>query len=91
IHLMARQELLEHVVHEFDAAFFAKKMVVLGPVAEYKSSLPRLLAHSLYERQPFNTADHLVPRQHIGLEIRDALAGSGAIYISTYKTMCNPD
>ncbi|MGO7540715.1 acyltransferase family protein [Rhizobium ruizarguesonis] len=70
---------------------FAKKMVVFGPVAEYKSSLPRLLAHSLYERQPFNAADHLVPRQHIGLDIRDALAGSGAIYISTYKTMCNPD
>ncbi|OWV86342.1 acyltransferase [Rhizobium sp. N122] len=70
---------------------FAKKIVVFGPVAEYKSSLPRLLAHSLYERQPFKAADHLAPRQHIGVDIRDALAGSGALYISTYKTMCNPD
>ncbi|MBB4218434.1 acyltransferase [Rhizobium anhuiense] len=70
---------------------FAKKIVVFGPVAEYKSSLPRLLAHSLYDKQPFKAADHLVPRQHIGLDIQDALAGSGATYISTYKTMCNPD
>lgn len=68
---------------------FAKKVVLVGPIPEYKMALPGLIARGLLKSDPDYAIRYLEP----GGATRDAelavvAAGNGAIYASTYAAVC---
>jgi peptidoglycan/LPS O-acetylase OafA/YrhL len=68
---------------------YTDNLVVLGPIVEYDRALPRLLAQAMYD------GDNGLPSRHhrdeprdVDRKMRQALAGSGARYVSLYDAVC---
>src|SRR5262249_26606609 len=68
---------------------YTDKLVVLGPIVEYDRALPRLLAQAMYD------GDNGLPSRHhregprdVDQAMRQALATSGATYVSLYDAVC---
>lgn len=68
---------------------YTDKLVVLGPIVEYDRALPRLLAQAMYDRDDALPARHHrdEPR-YVDRKMREALANSGATYVSLYDAVC---
>jgi peptidoglycan/LPS O-acetylase OafA/YrhL len=69
---------------------YADKVIVLGPTAEFDQVFPRLLARSLYEKDPQMIFRHERQQQRlIDAKFSEVFAGNRAQYISTYKALCD--
>ena len=70
----------------------AREVVVTGPVPEYTSSLPRILARmDEGEIAPSDLDRHLVKgRKAVDASMATALAGSAARYVSLIDLLCTP-
>ncbi|MGH1349204.1 MAG: acyltransferase family protein [Methyloligellaceae bacterium] len=70
---------------------YADRVIVLGPIVEYKKDLPRLLAFNMLESHKGVVDRHRDPRQKkIDLRLEKVMKKSGMEYISIYKAIC-PD
>jgi hypothetical protein len=64
---------------------------VLGPIVEYNAGLPRILAAAPRGREEEDAARHRLTEQRaIDRALAFAVAGTGAVYVSTYRTICPP-
>lgn len=65
------------------------RLYVLGPIVEYDGSLPRLLAAAPRGHEEATAAAHrLNGKIDMDRRVAAAVAGTPAIYISTYRTIC---
>lgn len=68
-----------------------RRVFVAGPVVEYRESLPRLLALASLRGSSAPVLDgRLAPQSSTDAQLRAALAGSAATYLSTYRALCPP-
>ncbi len=67
----------------------ASRIVVSGPIVEYDMALPRILAKAVYDNDPALTTKHrLTAQPGIDAKLRDAVAPTGAKYVSMYDAVC---
>jgi hypothetical protein len=67
----------------------ARQVVVVGPVPQYASALPRLLVHALQSNDPASVAKGLVQAEFaLDLAMRDTLRAGPARYFSMIDTLC---
>ena len=67
-----------------------RRVFVFGPSVDYQISLPRLLALSLERRDPSVISRARLPQTaDLDRSFADAFRGSGATYVSVYRTMCD--
>jgi hypothetical protein len=68
---------------------FTPRVIVFGPIAEYDQALPRILAESMYSNSPNTvTAHRLQARELLDKVIKNAVATTGAEYVSIYDALC---
>lgn len=69
---------------------FTSNVIVLGPINEYGSSLPRILAKSEYYNN-HDIANKSLTRgiDDISADLGAKLSGSGAVYIPIYNLICS--
>ncbi len=80
---------LQHTVRSLAARQIP--VVVLGPIVEYRNSLPRLLAFDQLDRSPetFRYWSWLAQKREVDTLLRGALADENATYVSLLDLMCD--
>jgi peptidoglycan/LPS O-acetylase OafA/YrhL len=69
----------------------ARAVYVVGPTAEYTMAVPSLLARGMLQGDPNLVRRSLKPDSATrDDDLRKAVAGTGAIYLSAYQALCPP-
>ena len=70
---------------------YAAKLILIGPIPEYKLPLPEVAARAIYAGRPelieFYLASQILPLDNM---MSEKFMNTGVTYISAYRTMCSP-